>query len=188
MLRQFRRAGHRTETFGYRVRAESFRGIADRLAARLTALLAAEEVVLVGHSLGGVLLREALATLDGPARPLHLFLLGSPLHASRMAARLGKNPVFRAATTDCGQLLASPERMSAISAPAVPTTGIAGTRGVVGFSGAFAQEANDGVVSLSEVSAPWLTDQVLVPVVHTLLPASRRVAAIVLERLRNRTP
>lgn len=36
---------------------------------------------------------------------------------------------------------------------------------------------------LSEVSAPWIRDQVLVHELHTLLPASARVARIVLDRL-----
>jgi hypothetical protein len=70
------------------------------------------------------------------------------------------------------------------SSPAVPTTGIAGTRRLVNASGLFGTETNDGVVSISEVSAALLQDQVLVPVVHTLLPSSRRVGSIVLQRLR----
>ena len=39
------------------------------------------------------------------------------------------------------------------------------------------------VVAVSEASAAWIADQVQVPCVHTLLPASRRVAAAILERL-----
>ena len=185
MLRQFRRAGLGTATFGYSAIRESFNQIAGRLCTRLAAILAnEEEVVLVGHSLGGVLLREALAVLKPTdRRPLHLFLLGSPVRPSRMAMRLSQNLLFRAATTDCGQLLASSARMSAVRPPSLPTTGIAGTRSIVGLHGAFAHEPNDGVVSLSEVSADWLTEQVLVPVIHPLLPSSRCVATVVLERL-----
>jgi hypothetical protein len=47
----------------------------------------------------------------------------------------------------------------------------------------FAGEANDGVVSVAEASAEWIEDQVVVDCVHTLLPASRRVGEIILERL-----
>jgi hypothetical protein len=55
---------------------------------------------------------------------------------------------------------------------------------VVGSHGRFGTEPNDGVVSLSEVSADWLEDQVLVPVIHTLLPASRQVGAVITNKLR----
>ena len=184
LLRQLRRAGLKTASFGYSVSRESFSEIASRLSEEIGSLLAEGELVLVGHSLGGVLLREALSALPRQrARVRHLFLLGSPVQSSRLAKRLSGNVVFRLVTRDCGRLIGSAERMAAIGAPRVPTTGVAGIRGV-GASGPFGQEPNDCVVSVSEVSAGWLQDQILVPVVHTLLPSSRRVAAVILQTLR----
>ena len=185
MLRQLRRAGLGTASFAYSVSRESFATVTDRLVDRLKTLPEGEELVLIGHSLGGVLLRQALCTLgkDGP-RAGHLFLLGSPIQTARLALRLGGNPLFRFATRDCGQLLASPERMAAIGIPDVPTTAIVGTRGLLNRRGPFGTETNDGIVSLSEVSAGWLEDRVFVPVVHTLLPSSGRVAEVILERVR----
>jgi hypothetical protein len=185
LLWQLRRAGLATQTFRYSATRETFVQVARRLTAKVAGLLdQGDELVLVGHSLGGVLLREALSRLDpGHRPPRHLFLLGSPVGASRMAQRMAANPVFRAATRDFGHLLGSPARMSAIGKPPIRTTGIAGTRGLAGTRAAFGAEPNDGVVSLSEVSAEWLDDQVLLPVVHTLLPSSSRVASIILRRL-----
>jgi hypothetical protein len=184
LLRQLRRAGHETATFGYTVSTQGFDDITKRLAAKVGAMCAAGEVALVGHSLGGVLLRAAMHSLTSrPRLPRHLFLLGSPVGPTRMAQHLRGNVVFRACTGDCGQLLGSDSRMSLIGEPPVPTTGIAGTKGLAIRRGPFGAEPNDGVVSVSEVSAPWLTDQVFVPVVHTLLPASRRVGVIIIERL-----
>jgi hypothetical protein len=66
---------------------------------------------------------------------------------------------------------------------AVPIIGIAGIKGWSWKQGPFGSEANDGVVALSEVSAEWLTEQVTLPVVHTLLPASKQVINVILERL-----
>jgi pimeloyl-ACP methyl ester carboxylesterase len=183
LLRQLRRAGLETASFGYSVSRESFSDIAARLAADVSSLLEDGDLVLVGHSLGGVLLRRALHALpEKRGRVRHLFLLGSPVLPSRLASRLSSNTLFRMATQDCGRLLGSSKRMACIGNPRVPTTGIAGTRGV-GSRGPFGLELNDGVVSVSEVSAEWLQQQVLVPVVHTLLPSSRRVGAIILETL-----
>jgi pimeloyl-ACP methyl ester carboxylesterase len=180
-----RSAGLRTSSFRYSVSRESFAKVADRLVARLHSLLDGEELVLIGHSLGGVLLRQGLCLLgETGTRAGHLFLLGSPIQTARLAIRLGGNPLFRLATRDCGQLLASPERMAAVGIPDVPTTAIVGTRSILNPRGPFGTETNDGVVSLSEVSAGWLEGRVFVPVVHTLLPSSRRVGAVILQRLR----
>jgi len=183
LLRKLKRAGFLTATFGYFVSQETVSQIVERLVAKLRALLAIEDLVLIGHSLGGVLLRHALGMLgETRHRVHHLFLLGSPVTPSRLAVRLSGNWIFRAVTQDCGQLLASPARMLAIAPSEVPTTGIAGTRGFTG-GGLFGTEPNDGVVTVSEVSAPWLQNQVLVPVMHTLLPSSATVAEAILKEL-----
>jgi hypothetical protein len=136
---------------------------------------------VIGHSLGGVLLRAALNSLqEGIPQPRHVYLLGSPILPSRLAVKFRENIVFRALTGDCGQLLGSVDRMNGIGAVKVATTGIAGVRGLIGAHSPFGQEANDGVVAVSEVSAEWFSVQVEVPVVHTLLPSSTAVANIIM--------
>ena len=184
LLRQLQRAGLKTSSFGYSVSLEDFAGIRRRLESRLSLLAERGDYVLIGHSLGGVLLRAAINGLPpGTRRPRHLFLLGSPLRPALLAQRLGANPFYRALTRDCGQLLGSAARMSEVGPVPVPTTGIVGVCGLLRTHSPFRGELNDGVVSLAEVSADWLADQVRVPVVHSLLPSSRRVAAIILQRL-----
>lgn len=182
LLHHLRRAGLKTRTFGYSVVFNNFDAIVARLRAQIALLAASEDYIVIGHSLGGVLLRAALNSLPpGSALPRHVYLLGSPVLASRIAARLQHNWLFRMLTRDCGQLLGSVDRMNAIEPPAVPVTGIVGTRGISNRFGIFGGEVNDGLVSASEVSAPWLTRCVQVPVFHTLLPSSARVANIILQ-------
>ncbi len=48
---------------------------------------------------------------------------------------------------------------------------------------AFDLEPNDGVVAVGEVSAGWIANEIRVPVVHTLLPSSKHVAELILERI-----
>jgi hypothetical protein len=145
----------------------------------------AGDYVLVGHSLGGVLLRQAMRTLPRSVRqPKHLFLLGSPVQVSSIAARMGANPLYRLLTGDCGVMLGSTERMAAIGTPAVPVTAVVGVKSWSLMAGMLPPESNDGVVTLSEASAPWLTDVVKLPVTHTFLPTDARVTAVILERLR----
>lgn len=182
LLRCLRRAGLKTTTFGYSVVLDNFDAIVTRLRTRIVLLAATDDYIVIGHSLGGVLLRAALNSLpQGSALPRRVYLLGSPVRASRIATRLQNNRLFRALTRDCGQLLGSRDRMNAIGAPAVPAIGIVGTRGIANRFGIFGDEVNDGLVSVSEVNAPWLTNCVQVPVFHTLLPASALVGEIILQ-------
>jgi hypothetical protein len=184
VLRRLKSAGFAPATFGYIVSVEDFPTIRTRLAARLCELSAAGDYLLIGHSLGGVLLRSALSALPpGVRQPRHLFLLGSPQQPVTLARRLGKHWLFRLLAGDCGQLLGSAERMNAVGAVTVPVTSIVGTRGLPLGYGPFNGEANDGVISVSEASAAWIDDQVLLPVMHTLLPSSGQTARVILDRL-----
>lgn len=184
VLRQLKRGGMTTSTFGYAVSLENFERIQTRLVSRIEALATRGEYVLIGHSLGGVLIRAAVSQLPKGARgPSHIFLLGSPLRPARLAQRLGTNPIYRVLTRDCGQLLGSAARMAGVGPVSAPTTGVAGIRGLSWKRSPFGSEPNDGIVSLSEVSSDWLTDQIQIREVHTLLPSSKRVGQIILQRV-----
>ena len=185
LLWKLRRAGLTTRTFGYSVSFEDFLRIRDRLVAAISRLAVHGDYVLVGHSLGGVLLRAAINALPvGTRLPGQLFLLGSPVRPSRLAQRFGTNFLFRLVTRDCGRLLASPSRMAEIGAVVVPTICIAGISGFTGARSYFPGELNDGIVSLSEVAVDWAVENVHVPVFHTLMPSSPRVAELVIQRIR----
>jgi len=180
MLRHLRRNGLRTSTFWYCTALENFEGIKNRLLARIVSLAKQGEYIVIGHSLGGVLLRDSLAALPNDAKqPRHLFLLASPVYPSRLAIKFQNNFLYRILTGDCGQLLGSTTRMAAIAPVKLPTTAIIGSRGFPWQSDLFANEINDGVVSLSEVTANWLQERKHVHTVHTLLPANRQVAEII---------
>jgi hypothetical protein len=184
MLRKLRRAGHRVSTFAYFVSMDSFESIKQKLHKRIRDLAGEGDYCLIGHSLGGVLLRAALTEGSAlPRPPRRVFLLGSPVRPSRLAARLKGNWLYRLATRDCGQLLASPERMQAVPMVDSPTTVVMGTRGLRGRWSPFGGEANDGIVSASEVMPPWPCKCVEVPVTHTFLPSHGTVADLVLQEI-----
>jgi hypothetical protein len=184
LLFALRRAGFRTDTFTYFVSREAFDPIVARLASTISSVASRGDYVVVGHSLGGVLLRAALSRLDDGARPpRHMFLLGSPVRQARIAHRLARNPVYRRLTGDCGQLLASRGRMTAVQTGAGSVIGVAGVVRTAQRLGAFGGEPNDGILALSEVSADWLTEQVQVPVAHAFLPWSPAVARVILDRI-----
>ena len=181
MLHRLRAAGLQTHTFAYAVSWQNFSSIRQRLILRLQEMAAAGDYLVIGHSLGGVLLRAALNELPPETRlPQHVFLLGSPIQPARWAQLLGKNALFRVITRDCGQLLGSEQRMGEIGGVSLPVTAIVGDKGLPDWCSPFAGAPNDMVVSLAEVSADWLTDYVHVPVTHSFLPSSRRVAGVIL--------
>ena len=71
-----------------------------------------------------------------------------------------------------------------IGAPAVPVTAIVGVKGWSLVAALLPRELHDGIVTISETHAPWLTDVVQLPVTHMLLPTDSRVTEVILERLR----
>lgn len=125
---RLRRAGILPQWFSYFAGYESFAAIAARLSRRLAAL-ARKTYVAVGHSLGGLLLRTAIARLPlSVLPPRHLICLGTPNRTSRLARALRNWPPYRLFNGDSGQLLGDAARMDALPRPNVSITLVAGTR------------------------------------------------------------
>ncbi len=164
-----RHARHRTRFFGYSPTFESVPRISNRLVNLLRALAQRKEPVgLVGHSLGGLLLRRALAEVP-ELRVHHLVFLGTPQAVPR-AARLAWRwfPPFRILARGCAQLLTSADTFASLPALKVPFTIIAGTAGPRGRFSPFHDEPNDGLVAVSETRITE-AEPILLPVLHTIM-------------------
>ena len=135
-----------------------------------------EPVGLVGHSLGGLLLRVALA--DVPRLVVHhLVTLGTPQSPPR-SARLAWRwlPLFRLLAGDSGRFLTAPEAFAALPELRVPFTAIAGTAGPRGRFSPFGDELNDGLVTVSEACVGAAKPE-LFPVFHTRMMDADAVRA-----------
>lgn len=184
LLARLKAKGIESSSFGYAVTFQDFTAIRKRLVKKITALGAHGDYVLIGHSLGGVLLRAAVASLPtGTRLPHRVFLLASPVRPSRIAQKLQRNWVFRILAGDCGQLLGSETRMEHIGAHSIPTTSILGVAGWRGKFSPFQNEMNDGIVAVCEASAAWIAERICIPVFHTYMPSNKRVAQMILERI-----
>lgn len=182
LARALRREGVRVDNFGYTAARERVDAIVVRLAARL-AQHAASPCFVVGHSLGGLLLRAAIARLpDGTRRPFRLVMVGTPARAPRLARQFEHQWWYRLINGDAGALLADEARMSAIPSPAVPCTTIAGTRGPVGAWSPFGGDVNDGIVAVNEVRAPECGDWSTVRALHPFLMRDAGVHRLIAER------
>jgi hypothetical protein len=178
------RAGHDAQYFGYFAWAEPHERIIRRLGARLESLAGrAGAYAAVGHSLGGLLLRHALARYGHVDRPAVLVMLGTPNRPARAAQRAGRYAPFRWTAGDCGRVLADPGYFAALEAPDYSYHIIAGTRGWRGRRNPFGTEPNDGLVAVSETRIGPCDRIVEVPALHTFLMNDQRVRAAILQAL-----
>lgn len=176
LARALRRDGCPTESFPYAAFAQPFEAILRRLQGRLEAVAAMSDYAVVGHSLGGVLLRAALPRMQG-ALPRHLVMLGTPNRPPRAARLASVLPPFRWISGECGSCLSSEAFYATLPAPLVPYTIIAGTRGLTGRWSPFGAEPNDGLVAVSETRVHDSDPVLTVPVSHTFMMNDPRVQA-----------
>ncbi|HEU4649224.1 MAG TPA: alpha/beta fold hydrolase [Gemmatimonadales bacterium] len=180
LARYLRRDGHSVERLGYVAALERFAAICARVRARLRAAAArGEPYAAVGHSLGGLVLRAALAD-DPPLQPppAHVIMLGTPNQSPRLARRFARWWPYRLVNGEPGQLLAKPSFYTALPGARAPTTVIVGTGGFCGRWSPFGCDANDGVVAANEARLPGAT-LIELPVRHTFMMNDRRVVETV---------
>jgi len=176
LFRHLRKAGHDAQLLGYVAAIEPFARIVDRIHNRLRELARLQRpYTVVGHSLGGLLVRAALArgAIDPP--PAHLIMLGTPNHSPRLARRYRDIRLYRWVNGESGQVLAQAGFFEQLPPPPVPYTIIAGTKGWRRRAGPFGNDANDGVVAVSETLVRSSDAPILLPVRHTFMMNDPRV-------------
>jgi pimeloyl-ACP methyl ester carboxylesterase len=165
---------------GFAARALTYRTMRDTLedhlgrVARRIAELAAPRVHLVGHSLGGVIVLRYLQRRPDE-RIRRAVLLGTPVSGCRAAMDLAQSA--------CGKVLLGKslgiwrEPVNASLDPRFEIGVIAGTRAFgIGSMVTRLPKPNDGVVCLDETRFPGVRDHLALPLGHTVLLVSRRVA------------
>ena len=166
--------GYQWHAFSYASTLLRMSEIADELRHCVRAI-DAPVVHLIGHSLGGIAILRCLERHDD-LPPGRVVFLGTPALASRAASSLAR---FRFGRIMLGQaaveeLLHAHQRRWAF---ARQLGIIAGTQSLsLGRLVAEFDEPNDGTVAVSETQLPGATDYLTLPVSHTGMLLSPRVA------------
>jgi pimeloyl-ACP methyl ester carboxylesterase len=160
--------------FRYFGASQSMRDITSRLG-DFVRELAAPEVHLVGHSLGGLVIYRFLERFPQQP-PGRVVFLGVPCVASRAAERAA---AFAPAAHLMGPSVAE-ELLTARERRWTQPRGLGIVAGnqPLGLGQLFAQfdEDNDGTIAVSETRLPGATDHIVLPVSHLGMLLSERVA------------
>ncbi len=171
MAKRLRARGHHVSVFSYPTRADDLDGHADDLHGFVLENRA-EELHLVGHSMGGLVILNMLSRYED-LPPGRVVLMGTPVRGSRVVKRLAKLPgqkyLFGKARDNLLQGFSV--------APAGRETGmIRGTRSFgLGQIAGKQSEPNDGSIGVSETQLEGLKDSVELEVAHTEMLVSAEV-------------
>lgn len=174
--RWLRQRGYRTLRFSY----SSVRSTLSQNAQSLRRCIEqarGDEIHLVGHSLGGLVILDMLRQ-DADPRLHRVVLLGTPCTDSHCARRLaGLNGVSALLGRSIGEWLSrGPDATAAPKSPVVVGV-LAGTRSIgLGRVVPGLPQPNDGVVALAETRLPGAADHMALPVAHSEMLTSRRCA------------
>jgi len=182
LARGLRRRGWRCRGFGY----ATVLGAPDTAVARLARHIEAlpdSTVHLLGHSLGGLVILEALRRHGLTLPAGRVVLIGSPVTGNRVARRMAGHRVLRpllgrsagmlsAGIGDLGDLgeLPGGREIGAIAGDRARGAG----RLIAAHPG-----PGDGTVAVDETRLPGLADHCVLPVSHTGMVLSARVVAAV---------
>jgi len=173
LRRRLNRCGFNTFTFSY----QSLKAGAQEHATRLANFIKHENIThshFVGHSLGGLVIREFLQTHPDYST-CRVVALGTPFNGSRVAQRLGQ---FGFTRWVIGKNTDSALTVGVADWPERHALGvIAGTRpvGMGRVISAFG-ESNDGTVAVSETRVMGMQAHCSFPTTHTGIVFSRPVA------------
>jgi pimeloyl-ACP methyl ester carboxylesterase len=175
LARRLRRAGFTVHIFSYASVRSDLRANAERLAGFL-ATLDVNTVHLVGHSLGGILIR-ALFHDHPQQKPGRIVTLATPHGGSRVAQHLSRHAFWRRAMgRGVKQLLSGiPQQWTP---PPREIGVICGTRslGMGRLLCRHLPRPNDGLLTVKESAYPAAHEHMALPVSHTGMLFSREVA------------
>ncbi|PIR19305.1 MAG: hypothetical protein COV48_02700 [Elusimicrobia bacterium CG11_big_fil_rev_8_21_14_0_20_64_6] len=161
---RFEKAGYETLNFPYGQKSSSLNEISDALTVFLEKNVRTPRYHFIGHSLGNIIVRNALRKSVRPGLG-RIVMLAPPNRAAHLAKLFKDNRLYRWIMGDSGQRLADDEFYKTLPAPAVEFGVIAGDRG----QSLTFDEPNDGIVAVATTRLEGMKAFVIVHHTHTLL-------------------
>jgi len=171
MAKRLRARGHIVMVFSYPTRSSGLDGHANELH-HFISQAQAEELHLVGHSMGGLVILNMFNRFDD-LPPGRVVLMATPVRGSQVVRRLEKLPGQRIMFGKAAEDLLKGFRQI----PDTRQTGmIRGTRALgLGRIVGKHDEPNDGSVAVSETQLEGLADAIELPVAHSEMLLSSEV-------------
>ncbi len=165
--------GYTTTNLAYPSTTKSIETIAETHLARTVQGCQAQGAVkihFVGHSLGGLVVRQYLQQHSMPAGS-RLVMLSPPNQGSELVDLLMKVPLYRWITGPAGQEIGrGPESVVTRLKPVEIDVGvIAGNLSINLLFSAFMDGPDDGMVSVKSTMLPEMRDFIIVPNTHTFI-------------------
>ena len=188
--RRLRQAGLRTVNLAYPSRMMGIHDLAGFVANEIdqrSLCHANHRLNFVTHSMGGLVTAYMLGKLPAcfPAGSVgRVVMLGPPLLGSEVADALAGFPPYRWLYGPAGQDLATNSRLLDDVKPDYPLGIIAGSVGWPYLTGLFIPGTHDGRVSVERTRISGMTDHLVLPVMHSLMPNDHRVQNQVLTFLK----
>ncbi len=145
-----------------------------------------DQIDLVVHSMGGLIVRTYLAKHSDP-RLHRMVMLGVPNLGANMANIVQMNPLFRLVFGPAGQqLIVDPEGFIAeLPTPEFEFAVIAGAKGTDGGWNPLLEGDDDGTVEVSNTRLPGAVDFMTVESLHSFLMGHEEVIAATVRFLRS---
>ena len=179
---RLRASAIRPHLFAYSVTFEHWDHCINRLEDFISMKAGAKEYILIGHSLGTVLIRAVLPGLF--STPAACFFLAPPVQVCKSVRVFGQNRLAKLIGGDYVRLLASDPFLRSLPVASVPTKIYAGTGGPRGWYSLFGEEFNDGVLTVQETSLPGIPIKT-VPFLHPFIMNSKIVAQDIVKTARS---
>lgn len=161
---RFRRAGYETLNFPYETATTTLPELSDSLAKFLEKNVRTERYHLVGHSLGNIIVRNAMKRELRPGLG-RVVMLAPPNRPARLAKMFRDNLLFRWVTGDAGRKLGEDEFYKTLPVPPVEFAVIAGDTGQkLTFDG-----PNDGIVDVEGTKLEGMKAHAVLHHTHTFL-------------------
>ncbi|WP_339733708.1 alpha/beta fold hydrolase [uncultured Gimesia sp.] len=139
----------------------------------INSLEGVDEIDLVVHSMGGLVVRSWLAQqTDVDPRIKRMVMLGVPNRGANMADRFRSNLLFKVIFGPAGQQLvteANSDFIASLPTPPFSFGIVAGGRNALKGYNPLIRGDNDGTVGVSSTRLPGAADYVLLPVLHSFM-------------------